>query len=85
MKAKGKSNYLKQNKVFINSDLTKKERGIQKTLRDRAAIETAKGNAARVGYQYIIINGIKHSWNKKENKIEEIENPINIEQENSKN
>ncbi|CAH1976404.1 unnamed protein product [Acanthoscelides obtectus] len=68
MKAKEKSDYLKQNKVFINSDLTKKERVIRKTIRDLAAIEKAKGNAARVVYQYIIINGIKLRGTKKKTK-----------------
>nr|CAH7719203.1 unnamed protein product [Callosobruchus chinensis] len=76
LKAKGKTDFLKHNKIFINSDLTRKERSIQKSLREHAAVEKREGKSVKVGYQYLIINGKKHSWNKKENKLEEIGHSI---------
>nr|CAH7721994.1 unnamed protein product [Callosobruchus chinensis] len=44
MRLKGKIDTLKQNKIYISSDLTKKERAIQKTIRDRATQERSNGN-----------------------------------------
>ena len=41
---------------FIDNDMTKTEREIQKALRSRAKEEREKGNTAKVGYQKILIN-----------------------------
>lgn len=81
LKRKGKITYFKDNKIYIDSDLTENERKIQKELRDKAKIEKEKKNRVKIGYQYIIINGQKWIWNKKLEKLEERgngkENPKN--------
>lgn len=58
-------NKLKGEHIFIDNDLTAKEREIQKKLRDMGKMETAKGHRIRIGYKKIFINGIKHEWNDK--------------------
>lgn len=50
--------------VYIENDLTVKERGIQKQIRDVARNERQKGNVAKVGFNKLIINGIKWVWNR---------------------
>nr|CAI5838482.1 unnamed protein product [Callosobruchus analis] len=71
MRIKGKIDTLKQNKIYISSDLTKKERAIQKTIRDRATQERSNGNTVKVGFQFMILNGKKYSWNRKNSTLEE--------------
>ncbi|KAJ8914619.1 hypothetical protein NQ315_015356 [Exocentrus adspersus] len=43
MKIKGKTEELKQNRIYINSDLTKEERKIQNTIREKAKQIKKKG------------------------------------------
>lgn len=56
-------NKLKGENIFIDNDLTAKERQIQKEIRDLGKIEAAKGNRVKIGYKKIFINGSKHEWN----------------------
>lgn len=49
---------LKGTNIFIDDDLTKKEREIQKKIRERAEEERKKGNRTRIGYQKLEINGV---------------------------
>lgn len=60
-------NKLKGEKIFIDHDLTIKERNIQKKLRDIGKTEAAKGHTVRIGYKKIFINGTKHIWNEELN------------------
>ncbi|KAJ8912534.1 hypothetical protein NQ315_014478, partial [Exocentrus adspersus] len=45
-------------------DLTKEERKIQKTIREKAKQEKEKGNDVKVGYQKLVVNGKVWKWNK---------------------
>lgn len=69
LRKKAKVRHLRENRIFITADLTKKEREIQKIIRDRAKLERQNGNTVKVGYQNIIINGQEWKWSKKENKL----------------
>lgn len=41
---------MKATNIFINDDLTKKEREIQKKIREKADEEKKKGNKTRINY-----------------------------------
>ena len=55
-------NKLQGTDIYIDDDLTKQEREIQRTLRMRAREEREKGNEARVGYQKLMINNNWVNW-----------------------
>lgn len=57
--------------VYIDSDLTPKERKIQKQLREVAKTEKEKGAKVKVRYQKLIIDGRLMIWDEKTNKIKE--------------
>lgn len=61
---------LKGTKVYINNDLTKKERQIQIEISRTAKLENENGNRTRIGYQKLTINGKQWVWNKTEAKLE---------------
>ncbi|KAL3268493.1 hypothetical protein HHI36_007604 [Cryptolaemus montrouzieri] len=65
MKNKGKVRFLKENKIFINSDLTQKERKIEFDINEIAKNETEKGKRVGIGYQKLFINGVKWIWDKR--------------------
>jgi len=67
MKNKGK---LRNTKVFIESDLTVKERKIQQTINEKAKEERATGSRVKVGYQKLIVDNKKYVWNKKKGTLE---------------
>lgn len=58
-----------QKSVYINSDLTTKEREIQSKIRKIAAGERKAGKTATTGYQKLITNGQLWKWNEKEDKL----------------
>ena len=72
LKNKGKIDYLKENKIFINTDLTKKEIKIQSKIREIAKEERNKGNRIKIGYKKLTINGKEWKWDKNENNVKEI-------------
>lgn len=57
--------------VFIDSDLTLKERKIQKQLREMAKIEKGKGAKVKVRYQKLIVDGKLMVWDEKTNILKE--------------
>lgn len=59
--------------VFIDDDLTREERGIQKALRERAREERQKGKKARVGYKKIVIDGVIRRWDERAGKLEDFQ------------
>lgn len=59
MKNKSK---LRGHSIYIDNDLTPKEREIQKKLREIGITESEKGNRARIGYKKIMINGKNFEW-----------------------
>ena len=58
-----------KNRVYINEDLTKEERVIQKMISKIAAEERGKGNRTKIGYKKLYINGIMWMWNKDQGKL----------------
>lgn len=60
---------LRGKNVFIDHDLTKEEREIQKALRDRATRERKEGRRVKIGYNRIDIEGENYIWNEEERKI----------------
>uniref|UniRef100_A0A1Y1M2F4 Uncharacterized protein n=1 Tax=Photinus pyralis TaxID=7054 RepID=A0A1Y1M2F4_PHOPY len=61
-----------EEKVFINNDLTRKERDIDKQIRKRAEEERKLGKTVKIGYQKITIEGREWRWNRRKNAVEEV-------------
>lgn len=58
-----------QDRIYIESDLTKKEVEIQKQIRKTAKEEKDKGNQTKVGYKKLIVNGKEWRWNEEHDKL----------------
>lgn len=56
--------------VYLNNDLTKQEREIQRQMIKMAKEEKDKGNQVKKGYNKITINGVEWRWNKNKGKME---------------
>jgi len=66
-----KKNKLKKG-IIIENDLTRKEREIQRRLKELAREEREKGDGrVKVGYKKIYMRGKWHSWNEKKEELEE--------------
>jgi len=63
-----KEKKLGSRKIYIDNDLTQKEREVQRKLREVARDEKANGRR-RVRYRRIEIEGQMYIWNKEENRI----------------
>ena len=61
---------LKGRDIFIDSELTKTKRGIQKCIRDVYRIEKGKGAKIKVGYQKLNVNGQMMKWNHANKRLE---------------
>lgn len=70
MANKAKLKNIREEKVFINEDMTKKEREKQKLIRLFAKSEKEKGKEVKIGYNKVIVNGEPWRWNKNIEKIE---------------
>lgn len=62
-------NRLKGRKIFIDTDLTKKEREVQKKIRDRAREERGKGEWTKVGYKKLFISGKEYRWDERREEL----------------
>jgi len=58
-------------RIFIDDDLTKKEREMQGYLREKAKEEKVKGNRAKIGYAKIWVNDKCYWWNEREKRLTE--------------
>lgn len=67
MKEKSK---LKGRDIYIDHDLTKEERDIQRKLRERAKREREESKKVKIGYKKIIIEGKTYIWNEEAEDIE---------------
>lgn len=76
MHNKGK---LKGRKIYVNHDLTVRERNIQRKLRDIAKENTEQGRRTQVAYKKIKIEGKWFSWNETEEKLTEIKDFLQTE------
>lgn len=63
---------LRGGKIFIDAELTHREREIQRRLREMAREERNKGAIVRVGYQKMEINGKIVNWDDEENRLIEV-------------
>lgn len=70
-------NKMKGRDIFIDSDLTRQERNVQKILRDVAREEKNRGAIVKVRYQKIEINGKMWKWSHKEERLLEMSNELN--------
>lgn len=78
MQNKMKLKDLKTEKIFIQNDLTKKEREQRRQIWTRAKEERDNGKTVQIGYNRIFIDGIEWRWNKIECKLEQkTKNQIN--------
>ena len=50
-------------RIYIDDDLTKKERWIQKKIKERSDKERAEGKKTIIKYKKLIINGTEWRWN----------------------
>ena len=57
-----KKNTLKDKRLFIDNDLTKKEREIQKNIKDIAKAEREQGAKVKIGYRKVKINDKTFIW-----------------------
>ncbi|XP_070169555.1 uncharacterized protein [Polyergus mexicanus] len=57
--------------IYIDDDLTRREREIQGRLRRRAREEKEKGKEVKIGYKKISVNGKWFKWNEKEDCLNE--------------
>lgn len=65
LKGKGR-----EKEVYIDHDLTKEERGVQRKLRELAKEEEKKGNDVRVGYRKMKIGDEWYKWNEEKESLE---------------
>ncbi|KAI4466143.1 hypothetical protein MML48_3g00011099 [Holotrichia oblita] len=70
MRNKAKLRNMEIEKIYINEDLTRKDRDKQRQLRIRAQEERGKGNIVKVGYNKLIINEKEWRWNKEKEVLE---------------
>lgn len=62
-------NKLGERKIYIDHDLTKKERKVQRMIIERAREERVKGRKVKVGYRKLIIDGTQFIWNEEREMI----------------
>ncbi|KAI4454299.1 hypothetical protein MML48_9g00009569 [Holotrichia oblita] len=83
MKNKAKLREYREGKIYINDDMTKKEREIQGRIREKAKEERTKGKNVKIKFQKLIVEGEQWScsregenWSRDESKSEgKEENP----------
>lgn len=63
MRSKSELKNGKNNKVFIDHDLTPKEREVQRVIRGVAKEERTRGRRVEVGYRRLKVDGRTKSWN----------------------
>lgn len=74
MNNKQKLRNIKNERIFINNDLTKWEREIQKQIKIRAEKEKKDGKAVKIKYNKLIIENKEWRWNKIKGILEESKN-----------
>ncbi|XP_050499267.1 uncharacterized protein LOC126879936 [Diabrotica virgifera virgifera] len=69
MKNKSKLKTKKDERIYINDDMSKEERIIQKEIRSKAMVERHNGKNVKIGYQKLIINGEIWTWNNNQQQL----------------
>lgn len=62
---------LGERKIYIEHDLTREEKEVQKILRERAREERREGRKVKVGYRKLVIDGTQFVWNEERKMIVE--------------
>lgn len=73
MKNKFKLKNVGPHAIYINDDLTKKEKEKQKQIREMALKEKREGKMVKIGYNKITVDGEEWRWNRNEEKLDKIE------------
>lgn len=55
--------------VYIYAGLTERERKLDEAVSEKAREELAKGNAVKIGYRKLWVNGWEWKWDEEEKKI----------------
>lgn len=76
MQNKRKLRNVTNRRIFINNDLTVKEREIQKQIKELANIEKKKGNRVMMGYRKLKINNKQLIWSDQTNALIETNTQI---------
>lgn len=74
LKNKHKLKNVKSQIIYIENDLTTKERDIQKTIRAVANTEKRKGKSVKISFNKLVIEGVEWVWNTRKGKLEKNEN-----------
>lgn len=69
LNSKSKLRLLKDKRIYINNDLTDREKEIQKQLREIEKKERNKGNSTKLGYRKLTINGIIWEWDERKQEL----------------
>ncbi|XP_023312131.1 spectrin alpha chain, non-erythrocytic 1-like [Anoplophora glabripennis] len=72
MENKSKLRNLKNERIYINDDLTKSEIEMRKMIREKAEEERANGKTIKIGYKKLIVDGKVWRWNQNEERLEEV-------------
>lgn len=71
MKEKSK---LRGRNIFIDHDMTKEEREVQRKMRESAKRKREEGKKVKIGYRKITVEGKVYIWNEEEEELREKEN-----------
>ena len=71
MEHKWKLSNIQSGKIFITSDLTERERQIQKEIKEIRDEEKKKNSNVKMGYQRLFVEGKKYIWNKEKKCLED--------------
>ncbi|XP_063907438.1 uncharacterized protein LOC135125710 [Zophobas morio] len=71
MEHKWKLSNIQSGKIFITSDLTERERQIQKEIKEIRDEEKKKNSNVKMGYQRLFVGGKKYIWNKEKKCLED--------------
>lgn len=72
LKAKSKLRNIKNKIIYIDEDLPKKEREIQRQILKRAKEERENGKRVKVGHRKMTVNGKEWKWDSAESKLKEV-------------
>lgn len=70
---KNKLRQYKDAMIFIENDLTVKEREEQKKIRDIAKQEREKGKNVQIGFNRLTVDGVRWKWNRNKGVLEQVE------------
>lgn len=76
LKNKHKLRKIANGKIYIDEDMTKKEREKARQIRKIAKEESDKGNKVKIGYNRVVIEGEEWRWNYVKERLERM-NPKN--------